>query len=238
MSSPLLKPRWLVGHVLVVGLSIAFIFLGFWQLDRHFEQREENAFLEGRLDAAPVELGTFGETVEGIEFRRVQVSGRYDYSSQLELRPRARNGQVGYEQIVPLETSLGFVLVNRGFIPDADGSARATAQAAGLVEVTGTARLSQGVSRFGPQNPDDGVLDVIARIDLDRLNPQFGNVLFAAYVEMIMESPDPGGLPTVPVPEPVPLNRPHVLYAIQWWAFAAVATVGWFLYLRKQFFTP
>ena len=238
MSSPLLKPRWLVGHVLVTGLTIAFIFLGFWQLDRHFQQREENAFLESRLAAGPVDLGGFDEPIEDIEFRQVRVSGRYDYDAQLDLRPRARNGQVGYEQVVPLETTFGLVLVNRGFIADATGSARATPQAAGLIEVTGTARLSQGESRFGPQNPDEGVLEVIARIDLDRLNPQFGNALFPAYLELIAESPDPGGLRTVLLPEPLPANRPHVLYAIQWWAFAAIATVGWLLYLRKQFFTP
>ena len=238
MSSPLLRPRWLVGHVLVTGLSIVFVLLGFWQLDRHFEQREDNAFLEARLTGTPAELGAAGNPVEELEFRQVRVSGRYHYDAQLELRPRARNGRVGYEQIVPLDTNLGVVLVNRGFIADATGSARATPQSTGPVEVIGTARLSQGRSRLGPQNPDEGDLEVIARIDLDRLNPQFGNALFPAYLELITESPDPGGLPTVLLPEPAPTNRPHFLYAIQWWAFASVATVGWVLYLRKQFFTP
>ena len=99
-------------------------------------------------------------------------------------------------------------------------------------------RLSQGTSRFGPQNPEEGVLEVIARVDLDRLNPQFGNALFPIYLDLISESPDPGGLPTDLPPEPAPTSRPHVLYAIQWWAFAAISSVGWLLYLRKQFFTP
>ncbi|RZV43054.1 MAG: SURF1 family protein [Acidimicrobiia bacterium] len=238
MSSPLLRPRWLVGHVLVTGLTVVFVFLGFWQLDRHFDQQEDNASLEERLTGAPVELGAWGGSVEELEFRQVQVSGRYDYDDQLELRPRARNGQVGYQQVVPLDTNLGIVLVNRGFIADATGSARQTPQASGPIEVVGTVRLSQGRSSLGPQNPEEGELEVIARLDLDRLNPQFGNALFPAYLELIAERPDPGGLPTVLLPEPSPTSRPHILYAIQWWAFAAVSTVGWLLYLRKQFFTP
>lgn len=239
MSSPLLKPRWLVGHVLVVGLTIGFTLLGFWQLDRHFQQREENAVLEGRLSAAPVDLGSLDdELVEELEFRRITVSGRYDYAAQLELRPRAANGQVGYDQIVPLTTSGGVVLVNRGFIADAAGSAGGTAQSQSTLEVTGTVRLSQGTSRFGPQNAEQGLLEVIARVDLDRLNAQFGNALLPVYLDLVSESPDPGGLSTDLPLKPAPISRPHVLYAIQWWAFAAISSVGWLLYLRKQFFTP
>jgi cytochrome oxidase assembly protein ShyY1 len=80
-------------------------------------------------------------------------------------------------------------------------------------------------------------LETIARIDLDRLNPQFGNALFPVYLDLIRESPDRGGLATVLPTSPAPTSRPHILYAIQWWLFSAVASVGWLLYLRKQFFT-
>jgi len=239
MSSPLLKPRWLVGHALVVGLTLVFTLLGFWQLDRHFQQQDENTVLEGRLSAAPVDLDSIdADLVDELESRRVTAGGRYDYAGQLELRPRAANGQVGYDQVVPLTTSGGVVLVNRGFIADAAGSARATPQSQSAIEVTGTVRLSQGTSRFGPQNAEEGVLEVIARVDLDRLNAQFGNALFPVYLDLISESPDPGGLPTDLPLEPAPTSRPHVLYAIQWWAFAAISSVGWLLYLRKQFFAP
>jgi len=236
MSSPLLKPRWLSGHVLVVSLTISFVLLGFWQLDRHFQQNADNAEVGARVAAEPVDLGQAVGSPSELEFRRVFVSGRYRYEAQLELRPRARNGQVGYDQIVPLDTDAGIVLVNRGFIADAAGTARLVAQSQTPVLVTGTVRPSEGTSRFGPQNRETGVLDTIARIDLDRLNPQFQEALYPVYLDLISEQPDPGGLPTALPSQPEPTSRPNLLYAVQWWAFAAIASIGWVVYLRKQFF--
>lgn len=234
MSSPLLKPRWLTGHVLVVVLAIAFTFLGFWQLDRHFEQQDDNTLLEARFAAEPLNVGQLVEP--DVELRRAVVVGQYDYSRQLELRPRARNGQVGYDQILPLDTGTGVVLVNRGFIPDVAGSARDEVQARLELAVTGTVRASQDPSRLGPQNPDVGVLETIARIDVNRLNPQFDGLLLPVYLDLISESPPIGGLATVLPEPPAGTSRPHLPYAVQWWAFAVIVSVGWVVYLRKQFF--
>ncbi len=234
MPSPLFTPRWLLGHVLVVGLTVGFTLLGFWQLDRHYQQREDNLIIEERLAADPIELGE--ATVPGdLELRRVRVTGRYDYGAQLELRPRARSGQVGYEQIVPLDAGNEIILVNRGFIADAAGETRLVPGADSELTVTGTVRLSRGTSRFGPQNPETGVLDTIARIDTDRLNPQFQGRLASVYLDLVSEQPDPGGLVTAFPATPEPTNRPNFLYALQWWAFAAIASVGWIVLLRKQF---
>ena len=238
MTSPLLKPRWLIGHALVVVLSVVFVTLGFWQLGRHSDQRVDNGRVEEQLAAPPIELNAASAADPSNELRRAVVVGEYRFPVQLELRPRVRSGRIGYQQVVALSTADGAVLVNRGFIADADGSARDLPQRTGTVEVTGTIRASQGTSRFGPQNPETGVLTTIARIDTDRLDPQFGNELYPVYLDLITESPDPGGLPTAVPALPEPTNRPHLLYAIQWWAFAAIASVGWFVYLRKQFSTP
>jgi cytochrome oxidase assembly protein ShyY1 len=236
MSSPLVKPRWLLGHVLIITATVGFTLLGFWQLDRHFQQREDNALTEARLAAPPIDLTTAPAPWTDLALRRVTVVGRYDYTAQLELRPRARNGRVGYDQVIPLLTGGGVVLVNRGFIADADGSARLTPQRPEAITVEGTVRPSQGTSSLGPQNPATGALETIVRIDLDRLNPQFQNALAPVYLDLISEVPDPGGLPTVVPALPEPTSRPNLLYAIQWWAFAGVASIGWAAYLRKQFF--
>ncbi len=235
MSSRLLTPRWLSGHVLAVGLTVAFAVLGFWQLDRHYQQRDANRVLEERLAESPISLAE-ATAVDDPELRRVQVSGRYDYPAQLELRPRARRGRVGYEQIVPLDTGNQIVLVNRGFIADAAGVARLDPGTDAELTVTGTVRLSQGTSRFGPQNPETGVLETIARIDLDRLAPQFPGGLADVYVDLIAEEPDPGGLETMLPAPPEPTNRPNFLYALQWWAFAGIASIGWVVLVRKQLY--
>jgi cytochrome oxidase assembly protein ShyY1 len=226
----------LIGHVLVVVLTMLFVALGFWQLGRHQDQRTENDVIEQRIAAEPVPLPPTDQA-PGFELQQVTVTGRYDYAAQLELRPRARNGRLGYDQVVPLQTSRGVVLVNRGFIPDVDGLAREVDQLGGEISVTGTVQLSEGTSRFGPQNPDEGQLAVIARIDIERLDPQFGGALYPAYLDLVAESPDPGGLTTVLPTPPGPTSRPHLLYALQWWSFALITSVGWVVYLRRQFFS-
>ncbi|NNF10424.1 MAG: SURF1 family protein [Acidimicrobiia bacterium] len=236
MSSPLLKPRWLIGHVLVVAFTVLFLVLGFWQLGRHFDQRERNEVVADQIAAPPVELPAPGTVDDSFELQTVYATGRYDVSGLLERRPRVVNGRAGYDQIVPLVTDTGTVLVNRGFIADADGPGPG-ALSGRRVTVTGTIRLDQGTSRFGPQNPESGLLETIARIDLERLAEQFDRPLYRVYLDLVAEEPPAGGPDTLLPEPPSPTTRPHLPYAVQWWAFAGVVTVGWFLYLRKQFFT-
>lgn len=237
MTSPLLKPRWIVGHVLVVVLSVAFVLLGFWQMGRHSDVRAENELVEATVASPPIALTAETAADPANELRQATVVGEYRFAVQLELRPRTFNGRVGYNQVVPLATSDGAVLVNRGFIADADGRAAETPQLGGPLEVTGTIRPNQGTSRFGPQNPAEGILDTIARIDTDRLSPQYGDELYPIYLDLVSESVDVGGIATILPDPPEPETSPHFLYALQWWSFAAIASVGWVLYLRKQFFS-
>ena len=235
MSSPLLRPRWLIGHVIVVITTVGFTLLGFWQLDRHGGQRVDNRLLEQVLAAPPMSLSEAILASDQVG-RRVTVTGRYDYPAQLELRPRFVNGRPGYEQIVPLDAGEdGVVLVNRGFIPDTEGRARQFPGGVEEVTVNGTLRVSQGTSRFGPQNAASGVLETIARIDLDRLQPQFGGNLAGVYLDLIDEQPPAGGFATELPPPPAPTSRPHFLYSLQWWALAAISSIGWVIFLRKQF---
>ena len=117
------------------------------------------------------------------------------------------------------------------------GVARDEAQLTTEITLTGTVRPTQPPSSFGPQNQGEGALTSIARVDIERLDEQFDSVLLPVYLDLISESPSVGGLPTVLPSPPAPTSRPNLPYAVQWWAFALVVSVGWPLYLRKQFFT-
>ncbi len=235
MESPLLKPRWLVGHLLVVAFSVVFVGLGLWQLDRHDSQRFDNTLIEQARSAPITDLNNYQGPTEGLLLQRVSATGFYDYGRQLERRPRTINGRIGFDAVTPLVSTSETILVNRGFIPDDDPPA-ANPTNPGELTVTGWLVKSQGTSSFGPQNPDKGDLSIIARIDISRLAPQFEEGLLPAYIDLISESPSAGGVPTV-FPEPVsPTKRPNLLYAYQWFTFAVIASGGWVIYLRKQFF--
>ena len=70
-------------------------------------------------------------------------------------------------------------------------------------------------------------------VDVERLQPQLEYPLEPYYLELIGQQPPQAG--DLPVPPPAPeLSRgPHLSYALQWFAFAVIALVGYAALLRR-----
>ena len=139
----LLRPRWLLSHVLVALLVVTMINLGFWQLRRLDEKRDRNALIEARQDepVVPVEelLGpgaTEGE-VDAARYRGVTASGTYDDRATVTVRNRTQDGAAGAWLVTPLDLGSGErVGVIRGFVGlTADGSAAGAPAPEGEVTV-------------------------------------------------------------------------------------------------------
>lgn len=238
MYSFALRPRWILGHVLVVTLVVALANLGLWQLRRLEERRDLNAVVEHRSKQTvplPAE-GWEGADGSALIFRRVQVTGRYDPDSEVLLRFRTRLGVPGHHVLTPLITERGTVLVNRGWVP-LDIAEKWPTQGArpppGPVQITGVLRSSEGGSRFLPQRPrPDGPLTVGA-IDISGLSRRLSRPLYPLYVQL-----DPAGEAEISYPvavEPLPLgDGPHLSYALQWFAFASIAALGWVILVRQS----
>src|SRR5437667_633363 len=117
--------RWMRATFAVAACLLAIVFtsLGFWQLRRLAERRAQNAVLSSRRFHSPIELGDIARDTGAARFRRVRISGAYDYSHQFALTLRTRNGSPGVDIITPV-TRAGtdtLVLVNRGWIYAPDG---------------------------------------------------------------------------------------------------------------------
>jgi surfeit locus 1 family protein len=233
------RPRWVVGHVLAIVLVVAFVNLGFWQLRRHDERRERNAAVETRsalpvvpvADVVDAEAG-FDEVGE-VVYRRVTARGRYDPGGEVLIRSRSLGGQPGYHVVTPLVTAQGPALaVNRGFLPLAEDDAGAPSPASGEVEVEGLLLPTQERGRLGPRDPDEGRLRQLARLDLGRLQQQYGTDLYPLHLQLQRQDPPPGELPVL-LPETERDAGPHLGYAFQWFAFATIGTVGWVVLLRR-----
>lgn len=236
-----LRPKWLVGHLLVVVLVVAFVNFGFWQLRRLDERRSANALIEAR-SSMPVQAvdevvaaGAGFDDVEGLAYRRVVARGTYDADASVLVRSRALNGRPGFHVLTPLVTDGGSALVvNRGFAPFTAEPAEALAATrapAGEVEVTGLLFATQERQGIGPTDPAEGVLSEIARVDLARLQHQYGGDLYPMYLQLQAQSPPSGGLPVV-LPPPEQGEGNHLAYAGQWFLFAAVGAIGWPVLLR------
>lgn len=232
---PLLSPRWLIAHVVVLAIGVACILLGFWQLDRLDQRRTENRVHSTRFQERPLPLpqlvSAAGPDLATLEFRRASFTGTYDTSREILLRSQVHQGRAGFDILTPLVPEQGpAVVVNRGWVPLEFDTApvAAAAPAPGRLTVEGVIRPSAARTST---SPDDGPATV-SRVDVSRLSDRLGLELYPVYLEVIGE----GRATDLPVPGPWPDFTdagPHLSYAIQWFSFAAVGVIGYGFLLRR-----
>ena len=240
MYSFLLTPRWIAALGVTAVVVIVFVMLGNWQLDRHEEVRLENEVRAARLAAEPLPIedmvASAGDDVGSLAFRRATATGVFEAEREIFVRNEVDDGQAGFHVITPLETEAGTLLVNRGWVPLAaerppvsqappPGGDRPEAP----VEVEVLVQPSEERPALGRVEPE-GRLEIVNRIDLDRLSQQFDDLL-PVWGQLIA---DTEGLPR-PVELPaVTDDGPHLEYALQWYAFAAITIVGATFLIRSS----
>jgi cytochrome oxidase assembly protein ShyY1 len=234
----LLRPRWIVFHLLCLIGVVGMIGLGFWQKSRLDDRRAFNALVTARVDepTAPVEtvVGPPGAEADplDIEWRTVTATGTYRADEQVVIVNRSQNGQAGVNIVTPLELPDGrLLLVNRGFIPGQ--GTEPLPPPAGEVDVLGSLRRSQ-VRAFGQiSDPADGVLTELQRIDIPRLAQQLPDPVMPVYLDLARSAPSQGTFP-LPVPPPELSEGPHLSYMLQWWFFSGCVAAGWVVALRRS----
>jgi len=230
------KRRWL-GWGIVVIVAVVFVRLGFWQISRLHERQASNRHIESNLADRVVPLEEILSQSGDVEYRHVVVEGEYLPRFEVLLRNRSYEGSPGYHVLTPLElTSGSTVLVDRGWVPlGIAGPPVMPPPPEGLVEVTGVIRTSktQG-SGLGPKDPATGTLTAVFWPDLERLAGQMPGPLEPVYVELRYQVPAGGSGQPIPASDPILTDGPHLSYTVQWFAFAAIAIVGYFLLTRKR----
>ena len=235
-----LRPWWVVSHLLVLALIVVMINLGFWQVRRLEERRDLNALQAERTAAAVVATDALsaeiaGGGVEAVEYRVVEVTGRYSASDEVAVRNRTLSGLPGVWLLTPLVSADGpAVVVNRGWVPQSssDPAARPPAPVPdGEVTVRGHVRLSEQRAGLGVADPAGGRLTTLARPDIERYAAQLDYSVHPFYLQMTSQDPPPDDYPVM-VALPAPGDGPHLGYAVQWFIFTAIAVVGYPLVLR------
>jgi cytochrome oxidase assembly protein ShyY1 len=230
----LLRPKWIVFHLLIVALVTIMLMLANWQLDRHQQRVAFNKILIERVNAptAPLEqvLNEFPSASDA-EWRSVQLVGTYLQGHDLQIVNVSQGGGPGFDPVTPLQLNDGrLILVNRGFIP-----LGGTVQQAPTGQVTLQGRLrATSVKRLGAiSDASSGVLTEVQRIDIDRLQPQMPSPLLNVYLEMQSSSPtDDAALSRIA--EPNFSNGSHLGYVGQWILFSLCALGGWFAIVRRE----
>jgi cytochrome oxidase assembly protein ShyY1 len=224
----------------VVAVCAVFVSLGQWQLRRHDERSLENAVNANRIASPPTELDVLlagaGDDVVSLEYRPVRATGVFEAEGEIFVRSQVADERPGFHVVTPLRTNAGVVLVNRGWVPLAaeQPPVEEVPPPGGTVTVNGLTRLSQVRPSIGPEEPE-GVLSIVSRIDLERLDQQFDDLL-PVWIQQSDDVVDP-----LPVRVPAPATDdpgPHLPYAFQWYSFAVITAVGYGLLVRRALGGP
>lgn len=211
---------WL-GCLLVVSVLIG---LGLWQLERADEKKSLMQLSESRRQEAPIRLDGEIQALDRLLFRRVLVSGSYDFKHQFLLDNQVVDGRIGAYVLTPLKIngSGRAVLVNRGWVPMVDrrvvNSSLDIPEPA--VSIEGFIKPFPGVGfrLKGAEVPSGGWPGLIQLVDAEHLSRVLGYPLLPFQ---ILLNPDfePGYLRKWKMVYPVSPEK-HVMYAVQWFALA------------------
>lgn len=232
----LLRERaWLGALAGVVLLSVVFVFLGRWQYSRHEARSIREDRVAANYDAAPAALADVlpGAAADpsaplppDLEWRPVRVSGTYLADATVLVRNRPRDGDPGYEVVVPLRLGDGLtLLVNRGWVPAGTTGAApddVPPPPAGTVDLL--VRLRPAEAATDRTAPRGQVHRINAPQVAEQAGADLGDRVLSAYGVLDSETPALDEAPLLPArPDPgMDINLP---YAFQWWAFAVAAYV-------------
>lgn len=226
-----------MAHVVVVVVAIVFINLGLWQLSRLDERQLENTVGESRHLADPVPLEGLllgaGADVDSLTYRRAIAEGVYQPDDEVLIRSQVYRGEAGFHVITPLLNEGEAVLVNRGWIPLVldDVPITQAPPPPGAVVVEGWLSGTKERGPLGPEDPFDGRLAALSRIDIDRIQQQVDYLLAPVVINPSVDGES--GLPRAVAAPTFDDEGPHLAYAIQWFAFALIGVVGYFFLMRR-----
>jgi surfeit locus 1 family protein len=221
---------------LVLFLVVAVcVRLGFWQLDRRTQRQSFNAVLVARSLEQPVVDPVRLRDTTGIIYRPAVLNGRFDHDRSVVLPGRSYGGAPGVHLLTPfhLDGSAAAILVNRGWVPAADGAsidfahfaADTTRRVEGVLLAFPDITDSRGAAGSGAGIDPDTFRRVWYRVDAFSLRRQFPYALVDAQLQVtsnVAASNAPIALPPPSLDE-----GPHLGYAIQWFSFALIGVAGW-----------
>ena len=216
------SPR--AGPTLLTALAVAsFASLGLWQLGRAEQKRALAADFAGGGPA--IEWRRLAP--DAPRYQRAQVRGRYDASHQFLLDNMSRESVAGLQVLTPLVLDDGStVLVNRGWVPWGPTRDVLPEVDVGAEPRTIVGRIDElpkpGIWLKAP--PAAGWPRLVQYPRMEELATELGREL--APRQVLLDSGVPDGYVRDWVVPGTAADR-HLGYAVQWFAFAAVAAAIW-----------
>jgi surfeit locus 1 family protein len=230
--------------VVMLGLTVLFVVLGVWQLQRLGEKEALIASVAARLDSAPKAFpsASLGEPeIDSFNFAPVTLSGHFVPEetvlvfTSLGDEAGGRFRGPGYWVMTPFALQGGgSAFVNRGFVPQPKASAYLDDPALSSAEqtITGIARKSERIGSFTPETDKSNRIDWVR--NTERL-AALADPALAPVSQLYVDLPagEPGTLPqggeTI-----VEFPNSHLEYAGTWFCFAAITPIMLAIWIRRQ----
>ena len=205
---------------LAVALAALFVRLGLWQLNRLADRRAQNRTVEARL-AAPIVA--FEELPADAADRRAFVRGVPDRAHEIVLTGRSRHGSPGVYVITPMQRAENdtAVLVVRGWVYAPDAATVDLARwGENREEYSGYVNVMPSTSPGPEPRANQRRLRTLSRSSVAPLLP------YPVASRYLVATDSAGGSAPARLPMVTLDDGPHLSYAIQWFAFAAIAVIG------------
>lgn len=229
------RRRDIVFLLFAAAFAAVCIRLGVWQLSRLSERRAFNDELRARAATAPIDVRNLPPDTAAAHFRRVRISGDYDFDHEIIVTNRSREGSPGVNIITPVRIagSDSAVLVNRGWIYAPDAMTVDLGRWREPRHLDGEAYAENYSVRTGESRSSTHAR-AYRWLDRRTISQAFPYPISSYYVVLM----GTGGTRPASVPpriEVPPLDEgSHKSYAIQWFSFAAISIFGMILYLRRK----
>jgi surfeit locus 1 family protein len=178
-------------------LILGALRLSLWQWNRHLEKQTYIQIIESRIAADPVSLSSIlnqgNVTWNDLPYRKVTISGRYDFEHEMILRNRRYEEEAGAYVLTPLHIDGRgeSILVSRGFIPLEKISRYARVEFRQSEQTTFVGLLKEPSAKrlFAPADPNSGGafpwVDAWLRVDLEKIQKQIPYPLIPLWVEIM-----------------------------------------------------
>ncbi|TRY64006.1 hypothetical protein TCAL_00782 [Tigriopus californicus] len=225
------------GKYLLLIIPATTFGLGVWQTQRLSWKSKLIQELSDKTQAPPIDLPETLTDINGLEYQRVKVRGRFDHTRPTFIGPRSlltsdetsagglisSNSTAGWHVIMPFQLSdrPETILVNRGWVSKyhLDPKLLADQSSQDEVDVVGVVRTTEPRQQFQPKNSfrDNKWLSR----DVEKL---------AAYLNtdpIFIDACD--SVPNGPVggQTRVTLRNDHLSYLLTWFSLAAATTYMW-----------
>ncbi len=221
-----------------IAAMICLIRLGFWQLDRLEWRRSFNDHYLEQIALPDLILNNDPDSdlLLSSEYRKVNVTGTFDFSQQVFLQNHVYQNKPGYHVLTPfvIENQDKAILVDRGWISldDINQIEEIDQLSSSIHQFQGVLRLGEEVNSFGSNlDSNENNPDFFLLVNFEQLNKRISYDLLPVYVQLENKIID--GLPYPQEVEVEITEGPHLGYAIQWFFFAGVVGVGYPIFIKK-----